>query len=312
LVELPQYIHIREVTPRDGLQAEPRIVATADKVALVDRLTQAGFVQINVTSFVSPRAVPQMSDCTEVLRQIARRPGVVYDASVPNARGAVRALELGVEAVSVFVSASDEASRRNVRRSREEALVGAEEAIRLARDGGARPIGTIANAFGSPYGDEITLDLVLGLAERLAQAGIQTLTLGDTSGEASPPQVQAWVEAVQHQFDELVLALHLHDSRGTAVANAFAGMQAGVTHFDAALGGLGGSPFTKDAAGNLCTEDLVAACHRSGVDPGVCWQDCVELARFAEVLVGHELPGRSHRLVGGEDLHELASGDVQS
>jgi hydroxymethylglutaryl-CoA lyase len=292
----PTAIRIREVTPRDGLQSEPTVISTEAKVDLANRLSRAGFAQINVGSFVSPQAVPQMADSAEVLARIERRAGVVYDVSVPNERGAEAAVQHGADAVSVFVSASDEASRKNVRRGREEAFVRAEQAIRVATAAGLPAVGTLANAFGSPYGDVIDLGLVLRLATRLAEAGVSTLALGDTSGEATPWQVGEWVSQVRRELPELRISLHLHDSRGGALANAVAAMDAGITWFDSALGGLGGSPFTKDAAGNLCTEDLVAMCERAGVDCGVSWAECVGLSRLASRLVGRELPGRSARL----------------
>ncbi|GAA1517471.1 hydroxymethylglutaryl-CoA lyase [Nocardioides humi] len=292
----PPAIHIREVTPRDGLQAEPRIVATSDKVALTEMLVDAGFTHVNVTSFVSPTAVPQMADGAEVLQRVRRRPGVVLDVSVPNAKGAARAVEAGVDAVSVFVSASDEASRKNVRRGREEALAGVLEAVSVAVDGGLPVIGTIANAFGSPYGDTVSLDVVLQIAGRLVDQGVSSVTLGDTSGEAVPPQILKWVSALTAEYPELPVALHLHDSRGSALANTVAAMDAGVTRFDSAMGGLGGSPYTKDASGNLCTEDLISLCERSGIATGVRLQDAVRISRFCAELVGRELPGRTARL----------------
>jgi hydroxymethylglutaryl-CoA lyase len=308
-MRLPSAIHIREVSPRDGLQAEPAIISTDDKVRLVDRLTAAGFRHINVTSFVSPHAVPQLADAADVLARIARKPGVVYDVSVPNVRGAERAIEHRADAVSIFVSASDEASRRNVRRSRDEALAEAERAIATARGAGLDVIGTLANAFGSPYGENIPLDLVLRLSDRLVGAGITTLALGDTSGEGTPRQVHEWVSGVSEHFPEVQLALHLHDTRGAALANVVAAMDAGATRFDSAVGGLGGSPFTKDAAGNLCTEDLISICERGGVETGVRWVDCVAVSHLAARLVGRELPGRSARLLRSEETLSSAGPD---
>lgn len=293
---LPESIHIREVTPRDGLQSEPRQISTEDKVDLVKRLLAAGFAHINVTSFVSPKAVPQMADGAEVLRRLDRPEGVVFDVSVPNAIGASYAVESGVDAVSVFISASDEASRRNVRRSRAEALASALEATEIAVDGGLAVIGTIANAFGSPYGDEVGVGDVLRIASDLVGRGVTALTLGDTSGEAVPVQVRRWVAAVTAEFPEVPLAMHLHDSRGSALANAVAAMEVGVVRFDSAMGGLGGSPYTKDASGNLCTEDLISLCDRSGVSTGVLLEDAVAISRHCAQLVGRDLPGRTARL----------------
>lgn len=279
------------MSPRDGLQAETVVVETAAKARLIDMLAEAGLPQINAASFVSPKAVPQMADAAELLGMIIRRPGVVYDASVPNLRGAQRALEAKVDAVSVFVSVSDAASLRNVRCNAEQAMDHAEAVCAFAVENGLAVIGTIANAFGSPYDGPIDPSRVLSLARRFVAAGVLDIALGDTTGEASPPQVTELVGLLYESEPRLRLSLHLHDTRGLALANSLAALMAGITTLDAALGGIGGSPFSANSAGNLATDDLVHLCDECGIETGVNLDALAEAYRYLESLLGHPLPG---------------------
>jgi hydroxymethylglutaryl-CoA lyase len=283
---------VREVSPRDGLQGEPEPIATEDKIRLVDMLSAAGFKRINVTSFVSPRVVPQMADAAEVMAGITREPDVVYDATVPNLIGAQRAIEAGADAIVVFVAASEAGSRSNVKRSTEESMAAAEEAIRLARDADRQAVATVSTAFGSPYGEFIAADRVSELALRFAAAGATAIALGDTSGEANPDQVHALVARLRDELGDLELALHFHDTRGLALANALAAMDAGATHFDGAVGGIGGSPFTRNSAGNLATEDFLFMCHAMGIETGIDLDAVLDAHDFLESLLGRRLPGK--------------------
>jgi hydroxymethylglutaryl-CoA lyase len=292
----PASVVIREVAPRDGLQSEQQAIAPADRARLVELLADAGLPQINAVSFVSPKALPQMAGAAEVMSAVRRRPGVVYDASVPNMTGAQVAVAAGVDAVSVFVSASNAGSLRNVRRTAEEALAEAEQVCQFVSGSGLAVIGTIANAFGSPYDGEIPLDAVLAIARRLVAAGAGTISLGDTTGEAGPLQVAASVERLRAELDGTTIALHLHDSRGMALTNAYAALRAGVTHLDAAVGGIGGSPFSANAAGNLATEELVLLCAECGVATGVDLDALLEAYRVLEERLGHPLAGTVGRL----------------
>lgn len=295
-MQYPERVHIREVSPRDGLQSEPTILSTQDKITLVDLLSAAGFPQVNVTSFVSPKAVPQMADAAVVMAGITRRDGVVYDASVPNMVGARRAVDAGVDAISVFVAASDQGSRSNVRRSTEESMAEAEQVIGLARSAGLGAIGTVATAFGSPYEGTIPADRVIGLARRFADAGATGVALGDTTGEATPRQVTDLVDRLRAELPGVDLSLHLHDTRGLALANVLAAMDAGATRFDAAVGGIGGSPFTRNSSGNVSTEDLLHLCEEVGVWTGVDLDRVLEAYRFLEERLGHPLPGKVGRV----------------
>jgi hydroxymethylglutaryl-CoA lyase len=295
-MHFPEKIKIREVSPRDGLQGEQKMLTTAAKVELINILSRAGFSQINVTSFVSPARVPNMADAAEVMARIDRKPGVVYDATVPNLKGAQRAVEAGADAIVTFVAVSDAANRSNVGRTTEEALRLAEQVIGSARAAGIGAIGTISSAFGSPYGEVIDQGDVTRLARRLADAGATGLALGDTSGEANPRQVYQLVALLLAEFGDIELSLHLHDTRGLALANATAAMQAGAVSFDAAVGGIGGSPFTEDSAGNLATEDLVEMCHRMGIATGVDQALVLRAHQFLSAELGHPLDSKVGRL----------------
>jgi hydroxymethylglutaryl-CoA lyase len=295
-MHFPEKIRIREVSPRDGLQGEQKQLTTAAKVELVNLLSRAGFSQINVTSFVSPARVPNMADAAEVMARIDRKPGVVYDATVPNLKGAQRAIDAGADAIVTFVAASETANRSNVGRSTEEALRLAEAVIGSARAAGLAAIGTISSAFGSPYGEISDQADVTRLARRLADAGATGLALGDTSGEGNPQQVHELVACVLAEFGDIELGLHLHDTRGLALANATAAMQAGAISFDGAVGGTGGSPFTDNSAGNLATEDLVEMCHRMGIETGVDQALVLQANRLLSAELGRPLDSKVGRL----------------
>lgn len=288
----PARIHIREVSPRDGLQVEPRFVDTAAKSTLVDLLVRTGFERINVTSFVSPKKIPQMADAEALVASLPRDSRTKFDATVPNERGAQRAVDAGVDAISVFVSASDIGSHANVGRSTEESLHRATAAVRLAADAGLATYGTVSKAFGSPFGDTVDKEHVLELAGRFVDAGVDGVAFGDTSGEANPSQVHDLVTEFFARHPDTELALHFHDTRGLALANVVAAMDAGATHFDAAVGGIGGSPFTKNSAGNVATEDLVNMCESMGIDTGTDMNELLAARDFVAALLDRELPGK--------------------
>jgi len=295
-MHFPEKIKIREVSPRDGLQGERKQLTTAAKVELVNLLSLAGFSQINVTSFVSAARVPNMADAAEVMARIDRKPGVVYDATVPNLKGAQRAIDAGADAIVTFVAASEMANRGNVGRTTAEALRLAEEVIDTARAAGLAAIGTISSAFGSPYGEIIGQADVTRLARRLADAGATGLALGDTSGEGDPRRVYELVASLLAGLGHIELSLHLHDTRGLALANATAAMQAGAMSFDGAVGGIGGSPFTDNSAGNLATEDFVEMCRRMGIETGVDQAVVLEANRLLSAELGRPLDSKVGRL----------------
>lgn len=279
---LPSRVDVREVGPRDGLQAEaPLDVAT--RVALIESLLDTGVTHIEVAAFVSPRAVPAMAGSADVLGALPRRPGVVHAALVPNLRGAELALAAGVDELTVTVSASEAYSARNVRMSVEESIVAASDICAAA---GSVPADVIVScAFGSPYEGEIAPAEVAGLGRRLAEQGAARLTYADTTGMATPRRIDALVDLTGDD-----IGLHLHETRGTALVNAYAALLRGVRRFDTAIGGLGGSPFAPGAGGNLGTEDLVHLLDDLGIESGIDLDRLLEVSREVPAIVGHDVP----------------------
>lgn len=315
---LPAAVTIRDVGPRDGLQPEEP-VAVEERIRLVEALVDAGLRRVEVAAFVSPKAVPAMAGAAEVVAGIDRRPGVTYAALVPNARGAEMALATErVDELTVTISASETYNQRNVRMSSDESVTAIESVVGLAREAGPRhgtldgvpvdgvPVDAVIScAFGSPYEGEIAPADVVALARRLAGVGVSALTFADTTGMATPRRIAELVTALDGALSldggHLVhggtappdlggIGLHLHDTRGTALVNAYAALSLGVTRFDTAIGGLGGSPFAHGAGGNLATEELVALLDDLGVTTGIDVDRLVDAALLVEGLVGRAVP----------------------
>ncbi|HEX7085648.1 MAG TPA: hydroxymethylglutaryl-CoA lyase [Vicinamibacterales bacterium] len=289
---LPSHVTVVEVGPRDGLQNEAARIPTAVKITFVDALTDAGLPVIEATAFVSPRWVPQMADAIEVAGGIRRRKGTRYTALVPNMRGLEGAMEAGLTEVAVFAAASETFSRRNINRSIDESLGLYAEVVRAAQAGGLRVRGYLSTAFGCPFEGAVPAERVAALTERLLELGVFEVALSDTIGVATPRQVDEIVEAAASRVPRERLALHLHDTRGTALANVYAGLLAGITVFDASAGGLGGCPYAPGAAGNLATEDLVYMLHGLGIETGIDLDGVVRASRVVAPAVGHALPSR--------------------
>ncbi len=282
--DLPGTIEIREVGPRDGLQSEEPVDPSV-RVEFVDRLAAAGLREIEAASFVSPKAVPSMAGGDLVMAGIDRERGPRWWGLVPNLRGAEAALAAQVDALTVTVSACPVYNERNIRRTIAESVVGIADIVEAAA--GSVVDVVISCVFGSPYtGDEPT-GTVPELMAQLAAVGVTRFTLADTTGMATP----ARIDRVLHRTG-VDVGLHLHDTRGTALVNAWTAMQLGVTRFDTAAGGLGGSPFANGAGGNLATEDLVHLCDDAGIDTGVDLGALVEAARSLEAVIGRPVPGR--------------------
>ena len=306
---LPKRIAIHEVGPREGMQIEKNPVATADKIRLVDMLSECNFPEIEVTSFVSPKWVPQMADATEVVAGIKTHPGTVYTGIYLNSQGMVRALKTNKLTVlgKLSITASETFSKKNTNRTLEETLAEAQERIDAAREWNVKisEIG-VMSAFGCNYQGDIAPELVVSLIDRLVTVArqhdlpIELIQLADTMGWANPLSIRRLVGMVQDKWPEYKINLHLHDTRGLGLANAFAAMEMGVDDFDSAVAGLGGCPYAgfKDAPGNIVTEDLVHLCQEIGVETGVDLDQLVEAAREAERIVGHPLPGKVMR--GGD------------
>lgn len=280
----PTQVHIREVGPRDGLQAEAPVPVAA-RVALVEGLVAAGLSEIEVGSFVSPKAVPAMAGASEVFAAIDRKDGVHYLALVPNRRGAEMAVEAGADGLTVTVSASEAYSEKNVHMSVDQSIAAVGEIV-AAVDG--LPVDAVVScAFGSPYEGDLAPAVVAAIGERLRAEGATSLTFADTTGMATPARVDALLAAVG-----VDIGLHLHETRGTGLVNAYAAWSAGVRRFDSSIGGLGGSPFAAGAAGNVATEDLVHLLDDLGVDTGVSLDRLLEISATLPSLLGHPVPSR--------------------
>ncbi len=301
--DLPKSVVLIEVGPRDGLQIEPRILSTSDKVRMIDALAESGIREIEAGSFVNPKAVPQMADTNELFDALDKREGVRYRALWLNPKGLERALENGRVDIDgkLTITASEIFIKRNTNRSIDETFEQMPTWIQQYRDAGVETdsLGVMA-AFGCNFEGYIPEEKVVGLVERTIRimddngCKLVNLSLADTMGWGSPGQMKSLVGKVRDRWPELRVKLHLHDTRGCAVANAVAAMEVGVREFDSSVGGLGGCPFAghKGAAGNVCTEDLAFACSEMGIETGIDLDALVEAAKLAEDLVGHPLPGK--------------------
>ncbi len=289
---VPRRVKVVEVGPRDGLQNEAGFVPTGAKVRFIELLSEAGFEVVEATSFVSPRAVPQLADAEEVLRAVRRRPGVRYPVLVPNLKGLERALKAGVREVAVFTAASETFNLKNINMSIERSLEVIAEVVREARAAGLWVRGYISVCFGCPYEGQVDPEKVLRVAARLAELGVDEVSLGDTIGVATPRQVEETVGRVLRELPAERLALHFHDTRGTALANVLTGLLMGISVFDSSAGGLGGCPFAPGASGNLASEDLLYMLHGMGIETGVDLGKVVEAARYILGILGRPAASR--------------------
>jgi len=285
-------VRIVEVGPRDGLQNEAVFVPTAEKIAFVDRLTRAGHTMIEVSAFVSPRWVPQMADAADVFAGITRRPGVRYTALVPNLQGLERATQARVDEVAVFPAASETFSRRNLNQSVEDAMASAERVMGQARTSGLPVRAYLSVAFGCPFEGAVSPATVTELSARLIDLGAYEVALSDTIGIAHPRHVSELLSAVTARIPVSRIALHFHDTRGMALVNVAAALDAGVSTFDASAGGLGGCPYAPGATGNLATEDLLYFLEGWDIATAASLDGVAEASRALEPHVGHPLPSR--------------------
>ena len=282
-------IRIQEVGMRDGLQSADQFVETEDKIRLLNQLSQTGLSKIEVTSFVSPKAVPLLADAEDVLSAIERCPGVTYSALIPNIRGLERALSVDLDEVNVVMSVSNAHNMANLRMTCEESLNQFREIC--ANRGPLKVNGTLATAFGCPFVGSIEPTLVLEWARRYMDAGIDSLTLADTVGTATPHQIFDVCKQVVDAFPDVEVTLHLHNTRGLGIANALAGIDAGIRHLDASIGGIGGCPYAPGATGNVCTEDLAHALIFDGYRCDVDLEALINIAGQLEDLLSDPLPG---------------------
>jgi hydroxymethylglutaryl-CoA lyase len=294
--ELPRRITVVEVSPRDGLQAESRTLPTEAKLELIARLADAGCTVIETTSFVNPKAVPQLADADDLLGALVRRPGVRYPVLVPNEKGLDRAFAAGASEIAIFASASESYARKNLNRSRDEAIDGYRDVVSRAKAARLRVRGYLSMVIADPWDGPTKPETVVECAKRLLAMGCDELSLGDTSGVGTPGEVRTLIRAVADAGLSLRgVALHLHDTYGQALANALTAMELGITTFDASVGGIGGSPFAKMAAGNLATEDLVWMCNGLGIETGLNVERLAATSAWMSQQLGRELPGRVAR-----------------
>jgi hydroxymethylglutaryl-CoA lyase len=284
-------LYINDVAMRDGLQIEPVFVPTEDKVALVNALSRTGLAKIEVTSFTSPKAIPALRDAEAVMKQIDRVPGVSYVALVPNLRGAERALECRVDELNLVMSASETHNLSNLRMTRAQSRAALTGIISAARGAAAVNI-SISTAFGCPMEGDVAPADVLELGDWFASQGATGITLCDTTGMANPLQVEALCDGLAQRWKGLELTLHFHNTRGMGLANALAGLNAGIDRYDASLGGLGGCPYAPGATGNVCTEDLVHMLQSMGCNTGVDLDALLACAAQLPALIGHDVSGQ--------------------
>jgi hydroxymethylglutaryl-CoA lyase len=292
LERFPSHVTIYEVGPRDGLQNEARPIATADKIAMIDALSATGLSQIEITSFVNPKWIPQLADATEVARGIARRDGVVYSCLVPNKKGLDKALAAGMKEVAVFLSASETHNKKNVNKTIADTLTAFEEVIGPAREVGVRVRAYVSTVYGCPYEGAVDPAKVVALVGELHRRGVYQISLGDTIGVATPLQVKSVLEKVLAVAPVEEVAVHFHDTRGTALANVLVAVGMGIATVDAAVGGLGGCPYAPGASGNLATEDVLYMLHGMGIATGVDLDALVACAARLSAVVGHEMPSK--------------------
>ncbi len=301
-------LYMNDVAVRDGFQIENAFVPTATKVAFIDELSRTGLAKIEVTSFVSPKAVPALADANEVLAGIERVPGVVYVALVPNIRGAQNAAATArrPDELNGVMSASQTHNRANINRTHAESLAELPAMVRIAHEAGMRMTMSLSTTFGCPFEGRVSEDAVLRFVEAFRQAGVDGVSLADTTGMANPRQVEDLTRRVLERFpppDETFYTLHFHNTRGMGLANVVAGIAAGVRSFDGSVAGLGGCPFAPGATGNICTEDMVNMLVDMGFDTGVDLDKLIACARRLPAIVGHDTPGQVMKAGKSLELH---------
>lgn len=291
-MNLPKKVTIYEVGPRDGLQNEARQVPTADKIRFIDALVASGIRDIEITSFVSPKWIPQLADASEVARGVQRPAGVRMSALVPNRRGLETALAAGMKEIAVFMSASETHNQKNVNKSISATLAAFDEVVPHARAAGVSVRAYLSTCFGCPYEGDVAPERVEALCGRLRDLGVYQISVSDTIGVANPRQVEEVLSGVLGKHPTESIAVHFHDTQGTALANCLVALTMGITTIDSAAGGLGGCPYAPGASGNLATEDVVAMLHGMGVATGIDLDKLTEASRTAASFVGHELSSK--------------------
>jgi len=298
-------LFMQEVATRDGFQNEATFIETADKISMIDTLSQCGFAKIEVTSFTSPKAIPALRDAEAVMHGIKRQPGVEYTVLVPNVRGAERALGCGIDEANLVMSVSEPHNRSNLRMTREDSFAQLKEVVSVIGQGPVAVNVSLSTIFGCPMQGDVAFAEVMSWVARFADLGVRGVTLCDTTGMAFPSQVQAMSAEVLKRFPELQVTLHFHNTRGMALANTLAALEAGVDRFDASLGGLGGCPYAPGASGNVCTEDLVHMLDLIGYDTGVDLDKILLASARLPGLIGHSTPSQILKAGKRLNLHPI-------
>jgi hydroxymethylglutaryl-CoA lyase len=305
---LPKAVTIFEMGARDGLQNESALVSTEDKVRYIDLLSETGLQWIEATSFVSPRAIPQLADAADVFTRIVKAPGVRYPVLVPNLKGYDRARAAGADAIAVFTAASERFTKRNINMSIDESLATFRDVVSAAKREGVWVRGYVSTAFGSPFGDVVTPAMVVEVSAKLVEMGCDELSIGDTIGVGVPSQVEELVPLLARCIPIGAIAMHFHDTRGTALANVYAALQHGITKFDASSGGLGGCPYAPGATGNVGTEDVLYLLHQMGIETGVDIAKVRAASRFIAGIVGHPLTSKAYQAMEAAGASAASAG----
>ncbi|HEV3154000.1 MAG TPA: hydroxymethylglutaryl-CoA lyase [Candidatus Baltobacteraceae bacterium] len=292
-MSIPAFVTVCEMGPRDGLQNEHAVVSTADKVRYIDLLSESGLPLIEPTSFVSPKAIPQLADAADVFSRIKKRPGVRYPVLTPNIKGLERAKAAGADAIAVFTAASEAFTKRNINMTVDESIETFRDVVRNAKENSIWVRGYVSTAFGSPFGDDVTPGMVADVARRLLDMGCDEISIGDTIGVGVPSQVDELVPELTRDVPASKLAFHFHDTRGTALANVYAALQHGIAIFDSSSGGLGGCPYAPGATGNLGTEDLLYMLHGMKIGTGVDLAKVRAASRFIAGVLDHDLTSKT-------------------
>ncbi|MGB8908296.1 MAG: hydroxymethylglutaryl-CoA lyase [Candidatus Cybelea sp.] len=303
---MPTRVTLFEMGARDGLQNESALISTDDKVRYINLLSETGLKWIEATSFVSPKAIPQLADAADVFTRIRKAPGVRYPVLVPNLKGYERARAAGADAIAVFTAASERFTKRNINMTIDESLATFGEVVRAGKRDGCWVRGYVSTAFGSPFGDDVTPAMVLDVSLKLMEMGCDELSIGDTIGVGVPSQVAALIPLLASKIPLDSIAMHFHDTRGTALANVYAALQLGVAKFDASSGGLGGCPYAPGATGNVGTEDVLYLLHQMGIETGVDLAKVRAASRFIAGVVDHALTSKAYQAMEAASTASIA------
>lgn len=300
-MKLPKKVVIKEVGPRDGLQNEKVQIETSDKVSFINLLSDTGLSYIEVTSFVHPKWIPQLSDAFEVMQQIKRQQDVTYAALIPNMQGLERALQVGIDEANVFMSASESHNKNNINKTIADTYPVLNEVVRHAKQQQLTVRGYVSTVLGCPYEGDVSPQQVLDVVHRLFDMGVDEISLGDTIGVGVPNEVERLLEVLLTSYKPHQFAMHFHDTRGTAIANIIKSMEMGITIFDSAVGGLGGCPYAKGASGNVATEDVLYTLNKMGITTNVSLERLLQAAQYIEHKINRTVNSKQMAILRGED-----------